>query len=283
MISMTARHPQRPLRPGKSAVAKSRLVSRAIAVATAIARHADVPESTWSSLQQQARNLAHSHQLAARHGRDRLLARLADNERVLQEACHRLMRAAAERRTIPPAGVWLVENFSRVQELIRSARRDLRKGHRRELPHLCDTAGEGLPRVYHLAWELITHLDAQLDQESLHQFFSAYQTVAPLKLAELWAVCGMLRLGLIEYLCRVAIRVAPPQCDRDLARPAVVHHLTPAFSAGGGLQEAADELSMKHCILSLRDLAMLDWKEFVERESAVEHILREDPAGIHHG
>ena len=38
---------------------------------------------------------------------------------------------------------------------------------------------------------------------------------------------------------------------------------------------------MKHGILSLRDLAMLDWKEFVERESAVEHILREDPAGIH--
>ena len=38
---------------------------------------------------------------------------------------------------------------------------------------------------------------------------------------------------------------------------------------------------MKHGILSLRDLAMLDWKEFVERESVVEHILREDPAGIH--
>ena len=74
-----------------------------------------------------------------------------------------------------------------------------------------------------MAWELITHLDAQLDQESLHQFFSAYQTVAPLTLAELWAVCGMLRLGLIEYLCRVAIRVAPPQCDRESARPAVAH------------------------------------------------------------
>ena len=161
--------------------------------------------------------LAHSHQVAARQGRDRLLVRLDDNERVLQEVYQRLMRMAAERRTIPPAGVWLVDNFSRVKELMRSARRDLRRGHRRELPHLCDTAGEGLPRVYHLAWELITHLDARLDQESLQQFFSAYQTVAPLKLAELWSVCGMLRLGLIENLCRVAIRVAPPQRDRKLA------------------------------------------------------------------
>ena len=220
-------------------------------------------------------------------GRDRLLARLDDNERVLQEAYHRLMRAAAELRTIPPAGtpagLWLVENFSRVQELMRSARRDLRKGRRRELPHLCDDAGEGLPRVYHLARELITHLDAQLDRESLHQFFSAYQTVAPLKLAELWSVCGMLRLGLIEFLCRVAIRVAPPQRDRELVHPAVAHdpHSDLLPAGDGGRQEAADELSMKHGILSLRDLAMLDWKEFVERESAVEHILREDPAGIH--
>ena len=38
---------------------------------------------------------------------------------------------------------------------------------------------------------------------------------------------------------------------------------------------------MKHCILSLSELATLDWKEFVERQSVVEHVLREDPAGIH--
>jgi hypothetical protein len=230
------------------------------------------PEVNLEQLAQQAITLAHSHRVSARPGRDRLLVRLDDNQRILEEVCQRLMRVAAEPRTIPPAGVWLVDNFSRVNELIRSARRDLRRGHRHELPHLCDTAGKGLPRVYHLAWELITHLDARLDQESLQQFFSAYQTVAPLKLAELWAVCGMLRLGLIENLGRVAIRVAPPQHDRKLALAAVVHDVR---------QVAADELSMKHSILSLRELAMLDWKEFVERESAVEHILREDPAGIH--
>ena len=134
---------------------------------------------------------------------------------------------------MPPAGLWLVENFSRVQELMRSARRDLRKGRRRELPHLCDTAGESLPRVYLMARELIAHLDAQLDQESLHQFFSAYQTVAPLKLAELWSVCGMLRLGLIEHLCRVAIRVAPPESDgeSDSRLPAV---RAPTSRARGG-------------------------------------------------
>ena len=288
--TMTARHAQRPLRSGKSPYPELDQGQLPLRPSSSDTLSSDTPSldiSTYpeikpEQLAEQALDLAHSHQLAARPGRDQLLARLADNERILQEAHHRLMRAA-ELRAIPPAGLWFVENFSRVQVLMRSARRDLRKGRRRELPHLCDDASEGLPRVYLMARELIDHCHAQLDRESLHRFFSAYQTVAPLKLAELWAVCGMLRLGLIEFLCRVAIRVAPPQSDQDLAHPAVVHHPYPGLlpAGEGGLQETADELLMKHCILSLRDLAMLDWKEFVERESAVEHILREDPAGIH--
>ena len=217
-------------------------------------------------LTQLACNLAHSHQLAARPGHDRLLARLANNERVLQEAYDRLKRVVVEQGTVPPAGVWLLENFSRVKESMRLARRDLRTGHRRVLPYLCETAGNGLPRVYDIAWELIAHLDAQIDRESLHQFFSAYQTVATLKLDELWSVCGMLRLGLIEYLCQVANRVAPP-----------APHPGPLPEGEG----SCDELSMKHSIRSLCDLAMLDWKEFVEGQSAVERILREDPAGVY--
>ncbi len=277
MLTVTARHSHRPLRsetfPCPELDADSQLPSQAPARNTPTS-----PEvSPQQQLTQQARKLANSHQLAARHGRDRLLARLDDNERIFQAAYHRLKGVAAEQGTIPPAdpeyrvpapaGVWLVENFSRVQELMRSARRDLRKGRYRELPHVCGTAGEGLPRVYLMAWELVAHCDAQLSQVNLHQFFSAYQTVAPLKLAELWSVCGMLRLGLIEFLCRVAIRVAPPQAFHPGLLP-----------EGEGV---CDELSMKHGILSLRDLAMLDWKVFVERQSAVEHVLREDPAGIH--
>ena len=252
-------------------------------------------------LTQLARNLAHSHQLAARPGRDRLPARLADNERGFQEAYDRLKRVAARARHGPSCGRLAPGKLQPSERVDALARRDLRTGHRRVLPYLCET-GNGLPRVYDMAWELIAHLDAQIDQESLQEFFSAYQTVATLKLDELWSVCGMLRLGLIEYVCRVAIRVAPlepvgsglrpvpgrdapGQAERDGARslqnaPAGVEqdpHSGPLPEGKG----SCEELSMKHSILSLRDLAMLDWKEFVERQSAVEQILREDPAGVY--
>ena len=44
-------------------------------------------------------------------------------------------------------------------------------------------------------------------------------------------------------------------------------------------QQAADQLSMSNSIGSLRFLNAMDWREFVERMSAVEQTLREDPAG----
>ena len=163
---------------------------------------------------------------------------------------------------------------------MRSARRDLRKGHRRELPHLCDTAGEGLPRVYHMAWELIAHLDAQLDRRASTSF-SAPTRPWPAEAGG--TVVGLRHVAAGPH--RIPLPRGDPCCSAAGRPGAGCGSQTPA--PGSSLRtapcpnEAADELSMKHGILSLRDLAMLDWKEFVERQSAVEHILREDPAGIH--
>jgi cyclic beta-1,2-glucan synthetase len=56
-----------------------------------------------------------------------------------------------------------------------------------------------------------------MDCASLTGFLSAYQSVAPLKLGELWALPLMLRLALIENLRRVAVRIALGRCDRDQA------------------------------------------------------------------
>ncbi|HEY5997067.1 MAG TPA: hypothetical protein VIU29_08590, partial [Candidatus Deferrimicrobiaceae bacterium] len=46
-------------------------------------------------------------------------------------------------------------------------------------------------------------------------------------------------------------------------------------------QQAADQVSISNSIGSLRFLGAMDWREFVERMSVVEQVLREDPAGIY--
>ena len=75
----------------------------------------------------------------------------------------------------------------------------------------------GLPRVYDIALNAISHGDGRVDAESLSRFVAAYQTVTPLKLGELWAIPIMLRLALIENLRRVGARVVDDRIDRDLA------------------------------------------------------------------
>ena len=45
--------------------------------------------------------------------------------------------------------------------------------------------------------------------------------------------------------------------------------------------QAADQVSISNSIGSLRFLAAMDWREFVETASVVEHKLREDPGGVY--
>lgn len=45
--------------------------------------------------------------------------------------------------------------------------------------------------------------------------------------------------------------------------------------------QAADQVSVSHCLASLRFLSAMDWKEFVESMSRVEATLRTDPADVY--
>ena len=168
-------------------------------------------------MEQHGKSLAASHKLTPRRAADQLLPRLAANEAVLIGACNLLTAAVTANRRITPAGEWLLDNFYLIEEQIRTSRRHLPRGYSRELPRLAHGPSAGLPRVYDLALETISHGDGRVDTESLGRFVAAYQTVTALTLGELWAIPIMLRLALIENLRRVAARTAAGRVDRDLA------------------------------------------------------------------
>ena len=166
-------------------------------------------------MEQHGKILAGSHRLRSQRAPDQLLARLAENEGVLLETCTLLTAAVKVNRRISPAGDWLLDNFYLIEEQIRTARRHLPKGYSRELPRLAHGPSAGLPRVYDIALEAISHGDGRVDPESLSRFVAAYQKITALKLGELWAIPIMLRLALIENLRRVGARVAANTTDRD--------------------------------------------------------------------
>jgi cyclic beta-1,2-glucan synthetase len=168
-------------------------------------------------MRQHGKSLAAAHSVAYGRAPDQLLARLADNEQILDETCHLLTAATNANRPIAPAGEWLLDNFYLIEQQIRTARRHLPKGYSQVLPRLLKGPSASLPRVYDLALETISHTDARVDPESLSGFIAAYQTVTQLNLGELWAIPIMLRLALIENLRRVAAVITADRRYRDLA------------------------------------------------------------------
>lgn len=161
--------------------------------------------------------LARQHRLTALSARDSMLGRLDDNEQLLKRSCTALTKAQMSSRRVTPAAEWLLDNFYLVEDHIRTAKTHLPKGYSRELPRLVNGPSAGLPRVYDIALETISHGDGRVDEQSLSRFIFSYQTVMPLALGELWAIPIMLRLALIENLRRVASRVMANADDRNLA------------------------------------------------------------------
>jgi cellobiose phosphorylase len=222
-------------------------------------------------LARHARALAADHRLLPKHSSNRLLARLEKNEQGLR-AFNRATLAVNPSRRVTPAAEWLLDNFYLIEEQIQMARRHLPRGYSRELPRLLNSPSAGLPRVYDIVLELISHVDAQIDAKPLSAFIAAYQAVVSLKLGELWAIPIMLRLGLIENLQRITTRLTIAREDRDLADSWVDR-----------LQDMAEK-SPSHLVIVVADMARSDLPtsssfvaEFCQRlsrQSPVLHLAR---------
>ncbi|HUG21622.1 GH36-type glycosyl hydrolase domain-containing protein [Piscinibacter sp.] len=172
---------------------------------------------TAEQMAEHGKRLAATHELTFERAPDRLLPRLASNEKVLVDVCALLSRNPEMQRRITPANEWLLDNFYLIEEEIRTAKLHLPPGYSRELPRLKGGPSQGLPRVYDLALQVVSHGDGRIGRGTLSRFVASYQTVKVLKLGELWAVPIMLRLALIENLRRVAVRIAAGRKARDLA------------------------------------------------------------------
>ncbi len=195
--------------------------------AAAARREGDAPDAhepplraqlfSAEQMERHGRALAQAHRTSPRRHTDLLLARLDANGALIRRTCALLGIAAHANRRLTPAEDWLLDNLYLVEEQVRIARRHLPKGYSRELPRLDGGPSDGLPRVYDIALNAISHGDGRVDVEGLGRFIAAYQSEAALTLGELWAIPIMLRLALIENLRRVSAQVAAGRVERDLA------------------------------------------------------------------
>ena len=104
-----------------------------------------------------------------------------------------------------------------MEEQIHAIKKNMPRRYIEELPQLAEGPAQGLPRVYDIVLEHISHNDGRLDINVLNRFVKAYQTKSTLTLGELWAIPIVLRLALIENLRRVSTRVMSTWQDQNLA------------------------------------------------------------------
>jgi cyclic beta-1,2-glucan synthetase len=171
-------------------------------------------------LEERAKALAASFTLARNPRRNAhpFFSRLEDNARVLREAYRVFSDEVHRGAFIPPAAEWLLDNFHLIEGEIRDTRHDLPQQYYLQLPKLASREMAGIARVYAMALELIRHTDGRLERRQLVRFATAYQTVAPLTIGELWAWPSMLKLALIESLRRLAdetLRARDARLDAD--------------------------------------------------------------------
>jgi cyclic beta-1,2-glucan synthetase len=156
-----------------------------------------------------ARELARVHGTQARRGRPGLVfVRFQHTRERLEQAYAILARDVRASREPTPAEEWLLDNAHIVEDQLREVAVDLPRGYLAKLPRLAEGAMRGIPRVYGLCLDYLRHTDARVEPDSLIAYVSAYQSVSPLTIGELWAVPIMLRIGLLMMVAHVASQEA---------------------------------------------------------------------------
>src|SRR3954447_10588685 len=128
------------------------------------------------------------------------LKRLDAHVRAMREVYIALTEDArlGDQRT--PAAEWLLDNFHLISAAARDIRPDLPSSFYQRLPVVASDEFAGSPRVYAMAFELIGRSAGRLDPQRLHRFVSAFQSITPLTMGELWAWPSALKLALIDYV-----------------------------------------------------------------------------------
>src|SRR5215207_4427920 len=152
-------------------------------------------------LEEHARHLAALFTIAPRRrGSARAhLRQVNDHMRALR-GVYTALAEDARLEAMSPAAEWLLDNFHIISAASRDILHDLPPAFFRRLPRIASDEFAGLPRIYALALELIGSSAGRLEAQRLQRFISAFQSVTPLTMGELWAWPSALKLALLDHL-----------------------------------------------------------------------------------
>src|SRR6266487_1582582 len=145
------------------------------------------------------------------------LHRLLEIEDALEWANMGLTMSADAHHAFTLSAEWLLDNAYLIREPVTDLRTSLPQKYYGKLPLIANGPAAGLPRVYHVAAEMVAETDGALEPEIIRRFLAAFQAITPLDIGELWALPLMLRLQLLECIRALAIQVDQQQRESEEA------------------------------------------------------------------
>src|SRR6266496_2578415 len=174
------------------------------------------------------------------------LRRLREIERSLEWANVSLTMSAEVHHAFTLSAEWLLDNAYLIREQVTDLRESLPQKQYGKLPLIASGPGVGLPRVYHVASEIVAESGGALEPEFIGKFLVAFQATAPLDIGELWALPLMLRLQLFECLRALAIQVEQQQSQSEEADFWANRLITAARHSSPRLLRMMEELVERH-------------------------------------
>lgn len=160
-----------------------------------------VEHMTAAQLADHARLLAGYHRVQPYTGHKPLLLEHVDFCQAEIELCRRELEEASRlEQRISPSAEWILDNYHLIKANTDDVRLNLPRKFYRELPILSTEPLKGMPRIYGIASDLISHTDGQLDRHIIANHLNDYQAIEPLTMGELWAMPLMLRIALIVHI-----------------------------------------------------------------------------------
>ncbi len=132
------------------------------------------------------------------------LTRVNDNYGFIKSLYKDLNDDMRQKKAVPPAAEWILDNYYVIEEQTKSLRRDLTKKDYYNLPILKKGPFKGYTRVLAIATEFVAIMDGQIDEGTLLKYLEAYQSHSVLFDREIRMIPMMLQIALLEnvrFIC----------------------------------------------------------------------------------
>ncbi|MFX0549952.1 GH36-type glycosyl hydrolase domain-containing protein [Hathewaya histolytica] len=122
-----------------------------------------------------------------------------------------------DKKVIVPAAEWLLDNLYLIEKEYKNVKESLPKSYYKELPLMQNGMLRGYPKAYHIAVQIVSHTEGEIDEDIIKRFIISYQKNTILTMAELWAIPVMIRIALIQNISRVCEKIVFIQEERTKA------------------------------------------------------------------